>query len=122
MLTDCIIWAGSIDRDGYGRFRNTPAHRIAYEESKGPIPSGLVIDHLCRVRNCVNPDHLEAVTIRENTLRGFNPPAMNARKTHCVNGHEFDEINTYWRPNGERDCRACIRARVRKYKQHRRAA
>ncbi|MFJ4777405.1 HNH endonuclease signature motif containing protein [Streptomyces sp. NPDC088762] len=70
-------------------------HRIMYEQAKGPIPEGLQIDHLCRNRACANPEHLEAVTQKENILRGTGPSAQQARQTHCLNGHPFDEVNTY---------------------------
>ena len=84
--------------------------RVAYEMVVGPIPDGLQIDHLCRVRNCVNPDHLEPVTPRENTMRGYSIQAQNARKTHCIHGHPF-EGNTYARPDGNRECAVCKKAR-----------
>ena len=91
------------------------AHRYSYEKFVGPIPEGLQLDHLCRVRNCVNPEHLEPVTCRENLLRGNTLNAMNARKTHCVNGHEFTPENTKYRPDGRRRCAACSKARNRAY-------
>lgn len=65
----CWLWTGCINPDGYGVFRNTSAHRLTYQESRGPIPAGLVLDHRCKNRRCVNPDHLEAVTQRENRRR-----------------------------------------------------
>jgi hypothetical protein len=69
------------------------------------------LDHLCRNTRCVNPDHLEPVTLAENVLRGVSSPAMNARKTHCDSGHEFTPANTYISPRSERKCRACGRER-----------
>jgi len=110
-VNECWLWSLSIDAGGYGvvkfRKKQTLAHRMAYTVFKGEIPEGLHIDHLCRKRNCVNPDHLEAVTKYENTMRGFNPAAINARKTHCIRGHKFDKRNTYIDPKGKRSCRTC---------------
>lgn len=79
------------------------AHRFAYEALVGPIPKGLEIDHLCFVRNCVNPGHMEPVTSAVNTLRSTGPTAANAAKDQCVNGHPFD----FTRPDGERGCLRC---------------
>lgn len=88
-------------------------HRVAYTEMIGPIPEGLTLDHLCRNRACWNPDHLEPVTNRENILRGTAWSAVNARKTHCPQDHEFTPENTiYW--NGQRKCRECNNARQRR--------
>lgn len=118
----CIEWRGAKGRDGYGAFslplfhrprRRFMAHRMAYELLVGPIPPGLTIDHLCRTPSCVNPEHMEVVTIGVNTLRSDNPPAMNARKTHCKRGHEFTPENTYVPPSGRRVCRECARAHGR---------
>jgi len=111
--TACWIWTGSTNyRYGHlwdGRAKKLrKAHRVSYEIHIGPIPNGLVIDHLCRNILCVNPAHLEAVTIRENTLRGVGPTSINARKTHCNHGHEFTEQNTYRTAKG-RYCVACQR-------------
>lgn len=115
--TPCWIWQGDTDRGGYGSTRtvidgrriHTPAHRAVFVELGGTIPDGLQLDHLCRVRLCVNPSHLEVVTARENTLRGDTIPALNAVKTHCHRGHPYDAENTYITPRGFRDCRACRR-------------
>jgi len=119
----CWEWIGRRTWNGYGRFyigtsradqRYASSHRWAYEFLVGPIPAGLDLDHLCRNRACCNPAHCEPVTRRQNVLRG-NGPAMlgkiNGTKTHCVHGHEFDEINTYQRPTGGRACRTCERQR-----------
>ena len=108
--TGCWVWQRARDMHGYGviqvRGKALGAHRVAYEIVKGPIPEGLTIDHLCRTRACINPDHLEAVTNRENILRGEGFAAINARKTHCLRGHAFTEANTY-QHRDERCCRAC---------------
>lgn len=111
-LGPCWIWTNRLTRDGYGHFtlngKTRMAHSIAYEQLIGPIPGGgLVPDHLCRVRNCCNPWHLEWVTDRENVLRGIAPPAQNATKTHCIRGHEFTPENTYVSRNGSRHCKTC---------------
>jgi hypothetical protein len=112
----CWAWLGPKNpTSGYGTVKasgkSTYAHRVAYTLTHGPIPDGLVIDHLCRNPVCVNPDHLEVVTHRENVLRGIGPAARNARKTHCKHGHPFDEGNTYTDKRGQRHCRSCARGR-----------
>lgn len=108
--SDCWFWAGRLDHTGYGRFRpqkgvELRAHRFAYEAHVGPIPSGLELDHLCRVRHCVNPWHLEAVTHRENCLRGVGVSGVNSRKTACPLGHAYDGRES----DGSRFCRTCRR-------------
>ncbi len=112
----CWLWTGGIKGGtGYGSFDGESVHRVAYELLRGPIPRGLEIDHLCRVRRCVNPGHLEPVTHRENGLRGVGVAAKHARKTHCLHGHEFTEANTYRRPDRPwwRGCQTCIQERNR---------
>ena len=114
----CWEWTSVLDDDGYGIFRPTRtkrarAARWAWECLVGPIPDGLELDHLCRNRPCVNPDHLEPVTCRINNLRGSGLAAQNARKTRCKRGHAFTLANTYVRPQGKRQCRACHNARQR---------
>lgn len=115
----CWIWMGCHNVYGYGVIR-VPlvrklrmAHRIAYELTIGPISTGLTLDHLCRVRECVNPTHLEAVTRGENVLRGESPAAQAARKTHCVNGHPLIEENLYRDGTCVRRCRTCVLERQR---------
>lgn len=119
-LGPCWIWLGAISRDGYGRAKGGDgkiwlAHRIAYTECVGPIPQGLFLDHLCRVRCCVNPAHLEPVTNAENQRR-----AVGARTT-CRRGHEYTPENTMRTKTG-RDCRECNRQRQRDRYRRRKVA
>lgn len=122
----CWIWDGTSYR-GYGRLqikgKNYLAHRISYRLHKGPIPLGMTLDHLCRVRCCVNPHHLEAVTNKENVLRGLGPPARNSRKTHCKKGHEFtpDNIKKNSKHVSYRTCRICALEASRKSSRAREA-
>ena len=110
----CILWLGRVGARGYASFyfngRGAVAHRVAYELKHGPIPPGLVLDHLCRVPTCINPAHLEAVTPGENILRGMSPPAKEARKVVCKRGHAFD-YTIRRKYKNERICRACSRLR-----------
>jgi len=116
-VNGCWCWTGNLNRDGYAYFkfdgRFTSVHRASYEEFVGSIPDGMDIDHLCRVRDCVNPDHLEPVSHVENCARG-----SRAQATHCMNGHEFTEVNTYRRKDGRsvnsRRCRQCLSAAQRR--------
>ena len=115
-LGPCWLWKNNC-RDGYGTFshndKTRKAHRVSWMAANGPIPKGLQIDHLCRVTNCVNPAHLEAVTPRENTMRSGAVSAICARKTHCVHGHPFSGENLKIRRNGSRSCKTCERMRSR---------
>lgn len=113
----CWLWTATTNRKGYGMFWPTSAsvsaHRWAYAHFVGPIPDGLQIDHLCRVRHCVNPEHLVPVTARENQQRSpFDPAA----RTHCPRGHPYDAENTYRYPDGRRWCRRCAAAARAAYK------
>ncbi|WP_328449856.1 HNH endonuclease [Streptomyces sp. NBC_00386] len=108
--TSCLAWTAGRNSYGYGKFywagRNIPAHRFAYLALVGEIPAGLSLDHLCRVRHCVRPDHLEAVTPRENTLRGVNHVADQVKRTRCPQGHAYTAASTRIK-NGKRECRTC---------------
>lgn len=120
----CWLWTGAAVPLGYGHFwngtRSVPAHRFSYELHVGEIPSGLQIDHLCRVPACVNPQHLEPVTGRENTLRGVSFAAKNAAVTHCPKGHAYAGDNLRYAGRG-RYCRECHRLGLEVSRVRRRA-
>lgn len=136
-LSPCWIWQGTCNRKGYatafppmllrtGLYSGAAVHRHTYEWFVGPIPEGLVIDHLCRVRSCVNPHHLEPVTQAENIRRGDWPAMIRARRerTHCFHGHEFTVENTRSKEGRGRACRTCereqrrLRDAIRRKNQH----
>jgi HNH endonuclease len=121
---NCWLWTAFIAPNGYGKYtfregifpKRIPqgVHVVAYRLVKGDIFKGLVLDHLCRVRHCANPEHLEPVTRGENVLRGIGITAQNLMKTHCSKGHEFSLVNTYiW--HGDRYCRTCARETSKQY-------
>jgi len=119
----CWRWTDVLSGNGYGylgvggrKGRDILAHRLAYRLYVGPIPAGMTVDHLCRNRWCVNPAHLEAVSLRVNLLRGDNPAARNARRTHCLRGHPFsgEGADVVIDNLGRRVCRHCTRERKRR--------
>lgn len=115
----CWNWHGPLTPQGYGRLWGRPAHRLSYEAWIGPIGYGLDVDHLCRNRKCVNPEHLEPVTRKVNLSRGVGIKQQKEKalsKTHCSKGHEFTEKNIYIRPSdGARQCRKCRSKASRQY-------
>lgn len=120
----CWLWVGFVHpKHGYGSYRadggTRLAHRVSYERVNGPIPDGKDLDHLCRVRSCVNPDHLEPVTRRENLKRS---PIWSGNQTHCVNGHEFTEENTHRHEGHRRRCRECHKLVERRRRAERKVA
>lgn len=129
--TGCWIWDGHLTSGGYGglreranggRGRSVKAHRWYYEQLVGPAPEGLVLDHLCRNRACVNPAHLQLVSHKENILRGVGACARNASKTHCRWGHPLSEDNLRFTAQGHRVCVICHRRRNQRYRIRQRAA
>lgn len=127
--TSCHLFMGSLSANGYGQLAPDAgggrganplrAHVVAWTQAHGPVPVGLELDHLCRQRACCNVNHLEAVTRRENFLRGDHPSAKAVRSGRCLRGHPYDAINTYARPNGRRECRECGRQKNRARSQAR---
>ena len=113
-VAGCWIWNGAVNASGYGRYSGWLAHRLAYAAAHGPIPEGLTVDHVCYTLLCVNPDHLRLLTSSENAKL-----QRSAFKTHCKHGHQFTPENTYIRPTGQRQCRACNRASVHRYSARR---
>lgn len=113
----CWIWLASRRCGGYGEIwdktigRTRCAHRVSYEWSYGPIPKGLTVHHKCNNPPCVNPEHLEVMTMRENTLLNDSAVSRNARKTHCPQGHPYDGVNTFHYKKQHRQCRTCKRQR-----------
>lgn len=118
----CWVWIGSLRPNGYGIFYfngKLTAHRVSYEVFNGPIPDGLVVNHKCRNRRCVNPDHLNTITDKENVLNGVGISVVNAKKTHCKYGHPFNKKNTYIKSDGARACVPCGLTRAKRYRQNR---
>lgn len=124
-LGQCWLWLGWDNGKGYGKFdfgnKKIYAHRFSYQISIGEIPQGLVLDHLCRNRICVNPNHLEPKTNKQNLLatgsKIRNNGKLQREKTHCLMGHEFNEENTYLTKTKQRHCRKCRAARERKRRE-----
>lgn len=109
----CFLWQGPLDKDGYGTFyfrrKNRRAHRVAYYYTIGDIPQGMMVDHICGNRHCVKPDHLRLLTPKENALDGRGLGAINAKKTHCKQGHPFDR-----KYGKQRYCSICQAAKSRR--------
>jgi hypothetical protein len=116
----------TIRKDGYCYVkymgRNVTAHRAAWEDVVGPIPAGMELDHKCRVRNCVNPAHLEPMTHYENIMKGNTVAAMRVAQTHCIHGHPLFGENLYLDPNGYRFCRTCRKRWRSEYQERKKNA
>ena len=121
----CWLWLKGANTAGYGYIKvegkQRRAHIVCYEENVGPVPAGLVLDHKCRVKSCINPAHLEPVTDRENILRGEGLAAKNAAKLTCLRGHDLIGENMFIDSAGKRQCRICRRESWRRhYHAHKR--
>ena len=119
-MSGCWIWTSALSYEGYGRCKidgkTLCAHRVSYEMLKGEIPDGLQLDHLCRNRCCINPDHLDPVTVKENYERGIAPVEINRKKreqTECKRGHPLHGDNIRIGNGGRRICRACNKLYMR---------
>lgn len=129
-MSGCWIWIANRFWDGYGQthigsktdgsVRKVRVHRLMYEHARGQIPEEMTLDHLCRVRACVNPAHLEVATVRENILRGESPSAQASRATHCRHGHSLHDAYTNYR--GNRQCRPCQIAHSKRLRDRRAVA
>ena len=126
---DCWLWMGNKNRLGYGFIGKgkqgdgvIAAYRVSYAIFVGEVPDGYELDHLCNNPSCVNSQHLRPLPHRDNILRSSAPPAQNARKSCCPQGHPYDLMNTYYSRNGGRHCRACAREYQRRLRRARRAA
>ena len=117
----CREWPGHCDRDGYGKYGPSLAHRLAWESVNGSIPGDMTVDHICFNKSCIAVEHLQLVSRAANARRRPHQPRV-IDDGECVNGHGFTPENTYWRPSGQRGCRACIRERVSRYKARKAAA
>jgi hypothetical protein len=121
-MSGCWLWTGCMSAGGYGLIdaysKLHRAHRLVYTLLRGPIPPRLTLDHLCRVRSCVNPAHVEPVTLRENVLRGMGPSAVAARRQTCAQSHPLTPENTYrWQKKPkQRRCRICHAERARRFR------
>ena len=130
-MSGCWLWVGWTDDKGYGRIKfgsrkGARVHRVLFEQIRGPVPVGKELDHLCRVRCCLNPAHLEPVTHAENCRRGNGGHQYRDRIT-CGRGHALDEANTHWlqipgKANSIRRCRICGRDKMREYRAKRAVA
>jgi hypothetical protein len=124
----CVVWTGARTKNGYGvliwaanPIERQVAHRLAYRLLVGEVPDGLVLDHLCRNRLCINVSHLEPVTRGENVMRGETLAAANAAKVQCNSGHPYTPENTITDKHGWRRCRECSYARFRRWWAEKRA-
>lgn len=119
----CVLWTGTIDHKGYGSCHihghTVMAHKLIYEALVKVVPDGHQLHHTCSNKNCVNPDHLELMTPADHAKTPGHPSQVNAAKTHCSNGHEFTEENTYWRQDrpGSRLCKECRKEGLSRWRQ-----
>jgi hypothetical protein len=121
----CWEWTGALTDRGYAEVSLDglvfKSHRVAYSDLIESVPTDKMIDHLCRNRKCVNPDHLQIASDKMNVRTGFSPSGVHARKTHCPQGHPYDNVNTYWWNGTNRQCKTCKREHDKR-PNHRRSA